>query len=125
MPLAGDRGTLSAVARDTGGRIVGYLNLTPRQGAETLSNWASFRPRHERSEGDRAVRVLGAGPMLLRSGRAQCVRDSYVTSTGAPYVELACLVEGRRPGVVLGAATPAQWREQQAVIRRALATAVA
>ena len=49
-----DPGTVTA-ARKSGDRIVGYLNITPQSGDETLANWASFRPAHNREEGDRAV----------------------------------------------------------------------
>jgi hypothetical protein len=125
VPLSGDPGSLSAVLRGPGGSIAGYLNLTPRSGAERLSNWVSFRPRHERGEGDRDVRVISARRTRLRSGPAECVEDSYTTRTGARYVELACLVEGARPAVVLGAAPPAEWAAQEQVLRRAIAAAAA
>ena len=46
-----DPGTVTATLH-RGGRIDGYLNITPQGGAETLANWASFRPAHNREEGD-------------------------------------------------------------------------
>src|SRR5690242_14960757 len=46
-----DPGTVTATLR-RGGEIAGYLNVTPQGGDETLSNWASFRPAHNREEGD-------------------------------------------------------------------------
>jgi hypothetical protein len=123
-PLGGDPGSLSAVVRGPDGNIAGYLNLTPRSGAERAANWVSFRPQHERGEGDRDVRVLASRTMRLRGGPAVCVEDSYSTRTNARYVELACLVEGARPAVVLGAAPPQQWRATMPVIERALTAAV-
>jgi hypothetical protein len=122
-PLAGDPGTLSAVQRDGTGHVVGYLNLTPRQGSERAANWVSFRPAHEREEGDRDVRVIAASSERLPAGAGTCLRDSYTTITHARYVELACLVEGPHPAVVLGAAPPQQWTAQEPVIARAIAAA--
>jgi hypothetical protein len=119
--LAGDRGTVSAALLDGHGHFVGYLNLTPRQGAESESNWASFRPDHNREEGDTHVHVIASRKGLrLGGGRASCVEDSYSTSTDARYVELACLIAGQRPVVALGAAPPGNWRAQAPVIARAL-----
>jgi hypothetical protein len=119
--LAGDRGTVSAALRDADGDFVGYLNLTPRQGAERESNWASFRPAHNREEGDTHVHVIASGRGLrLGGGRASCVEDSYATTSGAHYVELACLIAGARPLVALGAAPPGDWKAQAPVIARSL-----
>src|SRR5215468_7953705 len=80
----GDSGTATAVATDAGGAIVGYLNLTPRQGGETPANWASFRLRHNEAEGERDVRREAIGARLpVRAGSGTCVRDSYTTVTSA------------------------------------------
>jgi hypothetical protein len=119
--LGGDRGTLSAALRDGAGRYLGYLNLTPRQGAERASNWRSFRPAHNRAEGDRDVRVLSfARGVRLRAGIAACVQDAYTTSTATRYVEVACLLDGPNAAVVLGAAPAGGWRSQAPSIARAL-----
>src|SRR5205085_11191220 len=48
----GDRGTATAALTDAHGRYLGYLNVTPQQGDETLANWSSFRPAHNVEEGD-------------------------------------------------------------------------
>src|SRR5581483_5276865 len=42
----GDAGTRTVVLRDRSGRILGYLNATPRQGSETLADWSDFRVDH-------------------------------------------------------------------------------
>jgi hypothetical protein len=119
--VAGDSGTASAVLRDAAGGYLGYLNLTPRQGAESAASWSSFRPAHNRAEGDRDVRVLAAArDVRLRDGSGACVEDAYTTVTGIRYVELACLVSGARSAVVVGAAPPAQWHAQEPVIARAI-----
>lgn len=117
----GDVGTVTAALRDRAGRYVGYLNLTPRQGAERVSNWTAFRPAHDRDEGDRRVRLMAAGARLrFRDGKGACVKDSYATSSGERYVELACLIDGRHPSVVVGAAPPGRWPSQAATIERAI-----
>src|SRR5256885_2440619 len=54
-PIKTDRGTASAALLDRGNRVDGFLNATPKQGAETLANWSRFRPDHNRDEGDRNV----------------------------------------------------------------------
>jgi len=49
--IESDPGTVSAALMGPHGRIRGYLNATPRQGAETLADWARFRTAHNaRSE---------------------------------------------------------------------------
>jgi hypothetical protein len=109
--IPGDPGTATAALLDARHLFVGYLNVTPRQGAETLQGWAAFRVRHNVEEGDRRVRTLAArSGVRFRGGHGSCVEDSYTTSIGTRYVELACLLAGRRPSVVVvGAAPPSSW----------------
>jgi hypothetical protein len=104
--IASDPGTVTAAQVGAGGLIVGYLNATPRQANESLSNWSTFRPNHNAHEGDRHVHVLAtARAVPFRSGRASCVIDTYRTSR-AHYHEIACLVDGARgTTVVVAAAT--------------------
>src|SRR4051794_15509071 len=45
-PIKTDPGTASVALVGRGGRIDGFLNATPEQGAETLANWSRFRPHH-------------------------------------------------------------------------------
>lgn len=119
--VAGDRGSLSAALRDRAGGYLGYLNLTPRQGEERQSNWETFRIRHNRAEGNRDVRLLAATRNLRFAHRsAACVQDSYTTSIGARYVEIACLLGGSRPSVVVAAAPPARWRLQAPTLELAV-----
>jgi hypothetical protein len=119
---AGDAGTATAALRDRRQRIVGYLNLTPRQGDETLRNWASFRIGHNAQEGDRGVtRLASAGGLRFSSGAGSCVRDAYTTTTGARFVELACLVEGSAgSSVIVGASPPRMWPEMAPLIERSI-----
>jgi hypothetical protein len=122
--VAGDRGSLSAALRDRTGGYVGYLNLTPRQGDERQSSWSAFRIRHNEAEGNRDVRLIAASRHLhFARGAAACVQDAYTTSIGARYVEIACLLAGRRPSVVVAASPPARWRLQAPTLERAISAA--
>jgi hypothetical protein len=120
---AGDAGTATAELLDARHRIVGYLNLTPRQGGETPADWARFRVAHNAQEGDRAVKRLAAGSGLqFRTGRGSCVRDTYTTSTGNRYVELACIVAGSKTtSVIVGASPPRAWQRISPLLAVAIA----
>ena len=123
--IRGDRGTVSAALFDAHGGYVGYLNLTPRQGAETPAGWASFRVRHNAGEGDRRVTLEAAASGLrFRTGHGSCVRDAYSGSTGIRYVEIACVIAGvHAPAVVVAAAPAAHWPAEQRVLERAISAA--
>lgn len=118
-----DPGTASVALRGNGGRIDGYLNVTPKQGAETLANWSRFRPRKNRAEGARNVRLLAAtSDARFRSARGSCVIDTYTTSA-ATYEEIACLVAGPGSSDVVVAAAPAGlWQARSAVLERAVSS---
>lgn len=118
----GDPGTATAVLRNPSGGFLGYLNLTPRQGRESLSNWGSFRPDHDRDEGDRNVKLLSSATGLhFLTGRGSCVQVSYTTSSKVRYIEIACLVAGpRRQSVIVGAAPPDAWNQTAPVMQRAI-----
>lgn len=120
--VRGDRGTVTAALLDGEGRYAGYLNLTPRQGEETQSNWSAFRPHHNTEEGERDVTLKASATGLrFRAGRGACVNDSYTTATGARYEEIVCLVEGAHAeSVIVGAAPSGDWRAQAPVIKRAI-----
>jgi hypothetical protein len=120
-----DPGTVSVALIGDGGRIEGYLNATPKSGSETLANWRSFRPKHNRGEGDQHVRLLaGTSQASFRSGHGSCVIDSYTTSR-AGYREIACLVSGRTSTAVVVAAAPsALWEQQAATLQRAVSSFV-
>ena len=125
----GDAGTATAILgggadADSGARVSGYLNLTPLQGEETLANWARYRVEHNAGEGDRAIRTLAAASGLrFRTGVGSCVRDSYTTSSGAPYIEIACLVKGARAtSVIVGATPPGAWTRVSPQLERAISS---
>jgi hypothetical protein len=124
-PIKTDPGTASVALRGAGDRIDSYLNVTPKQGPETLANWSRFRPDHNRDEGDRSVRVIASSKDLtFRSGRGSCVIDAYTTSK-ATYREIACLVSGPTSTAVVVAAAPnALWDQQAATLERAVSSFV-
>jgi hypothetical protein len=125
--ISGDRGTATAALFGIQHQFVGYLNVTPRQGDETLRGWAAFRVRHNAKEGDRGVKLLSSrSGVRFRGGQGSCVEDSYTTSIGTSYVELACLVAGPRASVVVvGAAPPASWPRVGPLLRAAISASVA
>jgi hypothetical protein len=120
--VPGDPGTASVALFGAHHSYVGYLNLTPQQGAETLADWAHFRVEHNAEEGDRDVRTLAvAAERHLKGASASCVEDAYSTSTGARYLEIACLLAGRRGSVVaVGASPPQDWARVSPLLERAI-----
>ena len=124
-PIKADPGAASVALFGNGERIVGYLNATPRQGAETLADWSRFRPRHNRDEGDRSLRVIAATASgRFRSGAGACVIDSYTTSQ-ASYREIACLVSGPGSSAVVVAAAPTElWTQEAPTLERAVSSFV-
>jgi hypothetical protein len=110
------------VSRAPSGRIVGYLNATPLQGGETAANWSHFRVAHNREEGDRNNRLVAAATGLrFHEATGSCVIDSYSSSTGSRYREIACLVSGRRATtVIVAAAQPSRWRAEAPLLERAV-----
>ncbi len=125
-PIKTDPGTVSAALLGGGERIDGYLNATPRQGAETLADWSRFRPQHNQGEGDRGVRLIATTTTArFRTGRGACVIDTYTTSK-ASYREIACLVSGPSSSAVVVAAAPsALWDQQAATLQRAVSSFMA
>jgi hypothetical protein len=126
-PISGDRGTVSVGQRDLHGRYRAYLNVTPRQGAESLAGWAAFRTTRNRGEGDRGVREVAAAENLgFAHARGSCVIDDYLSRVGAnPYRELACMVAGRgHTDVFVGAALRGEWSKLGPVIERAASALV-
>ena len=118
-----DPGTATVALTDSRHKIVGYLNATPDQGAETLANWAGFRTAHIRDEGSRQVRTVAmATGLRFRSGRGSCIADDY-RNAATRYREIACIVKGSRgTTVIVGAAPVGQWARQAGVIEPAISS---
>jgi hypothetical protein len=117
-----DRGTTTAALLGPGGRYLGYLNATPRQGKETLTDWRTFRVEHNHDEGDRSVtRLAAATGLRFLTGHGSCVKDAYTSGTGVHYIEIACLVAGAKAStVIVGAAPPSAWARVSGSIERAI-----
>ncbi len=123
--IHGDSGTVTAALLGPHGAFLGYLNVTPQQGDETLANWTQFRVEHNGEEGDTGV-VAEASTTARRVGNesVSCVKDSYGTKIGAHYTELACLIRGPRTTVVaVGASPPSRWAQISPTLERALDSA--
>lgn len=120
--MHGDAGTVTVALLGSGGRYLGYLNVTPQQGAEKLTGWAAFRTAHNADEGSRDVTQLASATGLrFLTGSGSCVKDAYTTTTEARYIELACIVKGpTRTSVIVGAATPASWARIGPLLERAI-----
>jgi hypothetical protein len=106
------------------GQIAGYLNITPQGGEETLANWATFRPAHNREEGDSdLVPIASASGLRFRNGTGSCVKDRYATSSSHQYVEIACIVRGPlATTVIVAAAPPDSWNGLSPVLERAISS---
>jgi hypothetical protein len=110
--IQGDKGTVSFALRDRRGRYLGYLNVTPRQGAEQLAGWAAFRTGRNAGDGDKQVRIVKSAENVTFTGaHGSCVTDDYLSKIGGnPYRELACIVAGRHStSVFVGAALVSEW----------------
>ena len=121
-PIPGDRGTVTAALRDSKGLYRGYLNVTPRQGAEQLAGWVAFRTRRNMQEGDQRTRVVAAAENLrFGSARGSCVIDDYLSRVGShPYREVACIFTGSRyTNVFVGAVLVRDWATLGRVVERA------
>ena len=106
--VEGDPGTLSVALRNSVGTYLGYLNVTPHQGSETLRDWAAFRLSHLLD--DDAVSVHEDAMVAARpttTGAKSCVTDDYVTTVGHHHFhEVACDVMNGSVNSVVVAATP-------------------
>ncbi len=122
-----DPGTVSAALTDEHTDLVEeYLNATPQQGDESLKNWSTFRPDHNKEEGDSHIQVLAAARGLrFRDGQGSCVIDRYATPRTS-YQEIACLVRGPRGGnVIVAAALADRWARDAPILERAVSAFVA
>jgi hypothetical protein len=111
-------------SRTAGGQILGYLNITPQQGEETLADWASFRPAHNREEGDSDLLPLASATGLhFRGGQGSCVKDRYATESDHHYVEFACIVRGASATtVIVGSTPPSLWSRYSPALERAISS---
>jgi hypothetical protein len=118
-----DAGAVSFARTGPRGEFVSFLNVTPKQGGETLANWSTFRISHL-LEDDAASATLesSAQGLTFTGGKGSCVMDHYVTRVGANHFrELACLVQGTHGGSVIVAASPtAKWDLMSGALEQAV-----
>jgi hypothetical protein len=124
-PEHSDPGTVTVGSTARSGEVLVYLNVTPKQGDETLRNWADFRMEHLREDGQSAVRLDGvSGPLNFRRGHGRCVIDNYTTDIHHNhYNEIACIVRGIHATSVLVAATSASaWQANRALLEKVVSS---
>jgi hypothetical protein len=123
-PIAGDPGTVSVAELDHDGDVVAYLNVTPRQGRETIADWPAFRLDHQRDEMvPSSIHALGrVTNRAFRTGRGSCVIDEYATvEKHHRFREIACFVQGRTSSsVIVAATTPTLWSRIARLLERAI-----
>jgi len=121
--MTADQGTVSEGLTTKSGTVLVYLNVTPKQGDETLSDWPDFRVGHLLGDTASAAKITGRATGLeFRGGNGSCVLDSYVTKKHANhYREIACFVQGAHTASVLVAAAPAgDWGTYQGLLEEAV-----
>lgn len=122
-----DRDAASVAQVSTAGAYLVYLNVTPRQGDETLTNWATFRVNLLREDdASSAHEISSARGVRFRGGNGSCVMDEYITRIGAHhYDEIACLAQGRTgASVIVAAALASQWAAARPLLEQAVAAYV-
>ena len=63
-PMPGDHGTVTVGRDSRSGTVLVYLNVTPRQGDETLRDWPGFRLAHLRDDGTTGAHLDSVSPPL-------------------------------------------------------------
>ena len=124
-PQHGDPGTVTVGSTARSGAVLVYLNVTPKQGDETLHNWPDFRMEHLREDGQSAVHLDGvSGPLSFRGGHGRCVMDNYTTNKHHNhYNEIACIVQGAHATSVLVAATSTSaWQANRALLEKVVSS---
>jgi hypothetical protein len=123
-PMSGDAGTVTYGLSTRAGAALIYLNVTPRQGGETLRNWPGFRTEHLREDGETDVRIDATSSMLsFRGGQGRCVVDDYTTKIhNNHYREIACYVQGatsaHTASVLIAATRVVTWAQYGTLLER-------
>ena len=126
-PVQSDKDAASVARLSPTGAYLLYLNVTPRQGDETLGNWATFRLKLlQEDDASSAHEVSAARGVRFRGGTGSCVMDDYITRIGAHhYEEIACLAQGQTgASVVVAAALASQWAKARPMLEQAVAAYV-
>jgi hypothetical protein len=123
-PMSGDAGTVTYGLNTRAGAALIYLNVTPRQGGETLRNWPDFRTEHLREDGETEVRIdATSGTLSFRGGQGRCVLDDYTTKIhNNHYREIACYVQGttgaHAASVLIAATRAVTWARYGTLLER-------
>ena len=119
-----DSGEVSVAVATGSPAFPAYLNVTPQQGAEKLSDFPAFRVDRLSDENVDVHEDAAKKAVDFRGGTGTCVVDDYTTRVGHNhYQEIACLVAGRHGSYVIVAATLTdQWTKWSAALRQAVAT---
>jgi hypothetical protein len=120
--VRGDSASISVGRTDRSGRVLVYLNATPKQAAERLATWPAFRLAHNRDESKDVHEDARAFGLAFIGGTGSCVMDDYVTRVkDRSYREIACFVEGSATSsVVVAAALRSQWKHNARLLERAV-----
>lgn len=121
-PIQGDNQSVTVGKRDKKGRVLVYLNATPREGTESLGNWPRFRIAHDQAESTDVHRDAAAVGLRFWNGVGSCVIDHYVTRYHANhYREIACFVQGpTRASVIVAAALDSEWVRARRMLEHAV-----
>jgi len=122
--IKSDTASVSVAQKDRSGRIVVYLNATPKEGnQEQVGTWPTFRMQHDRGE-DNRVRLHAQAIALrfLAGAKGSCVIDDYYTRVIVHhYEEIACFVQGRTSAsVIVAAALQSDWARAASLLERAV-----
>ena len=123
-PMSGDAGTVTYGLNTRAGAALVYLNVTPRQGGETMRNWPGFRAEHLREDGETDVRIdATSGTLSFRGGQGRCVVDDYTTKIhNNHYREIACYVQGasgaHTASVLIAATRAVTWAQYGTLLER-------
>lgn len=120
--IKSDSLSVSVARHDKAGRILVYLNATPREGAEHLRTWPAFRIAHNRGESKDVHEDARAGGLPFFGGTGSCVIDHYVSRYhDNHYKEIACFAQGRTTAsVIVAAALTSQWAKALPLLERAV-----
>jgi hypothetical protein len=104
------------------GSVLDYLDVSPKQGPESLRDWPSYRLELVRAESNDVHEDGHAFGLRFRGGTGSCVLDDYRTRVeNHHYREIACFVQGHKHATVLiAAALESEWARAAKTLERAV-----
>ena len=102
--------------------VLDYLDVSPKQGPESLRDWPSYRLEIVRGESNDVHEDGHAFGLPFRGGTGSCVLDDYRTRVeNHHYREIACFVQGQKHATVLiAAALASEWARAEQTLERAV-----